>query len=170
MGVISMADFEENLLTTREKLLNEISSLSDEDFNRTIEIEKWSIAQICHHLWKTEALFRKAILFGLDQGISSKTERKPIEVVSDMSTKYSAPKVSEPGSGPFQVEQIIQLLSVSRIKFMGVFEKFDDNSTLKEIAVNHPRFGDLPLDQWIELLYLHEQRHIEQIKELKALK
>jgi hypothetical protein len=53
-------------------------------------------------------------------------------------------------------------------KLMDVLVKIDDISILKEIAVNHPRFGNLPLDQWIELLYLHEQRHIEQIKDLKA--
>lgn len=31
----------------------------------------------------------------------------------------------------------------------------------------HPALGELFLDQWIELIYLHEQRHIEQIKEIK---
>jgi hypothetical protein len=36
-------------------------------------------------------------------------------------------------------------------------------------TVRHPVLEELPLDQWIELLYLHEQRHIEQIKEIKAL-
>jgi hypothetical protein len=53
---------------------------------------------------------------------------------------------------------------------MGVLNKIDDKSILKEIAVKHPVFGDLSLDQWIELLYLHEHRHIEQIKDLKALR
>ncbi|QJD84502.1 DinB family protein [Cohnella herbarum] len=164
-----MDDFAKNLLTTRERLLNEISSLSDDEFNRTFETSRWSIAQICHHLWKTETLFGKAILNGLDQGTSSRTERKPIQVVSDMSTKYSAPKISEPGSGPFQVPRIIELLSDSRNKFLGVLDKIEDPSILKEITVYNPRFDELPLDQWIELLYLHEQRHIEQIKNLKAL-
>ncbi|WP_054023078.1 DinB family protein [Bacillus sp. FJAT-28004] len=165
-----MDDFDEHLYTTRERLLNEISSLNDEEFNRTIEITKWSIAQICHHLLKTENLFRKAILLGLDQKILSKTERKPIQIVLDKSVKFQAPKISEPSSEPFQVPQIIQLLSDSRNKLMDVLVKIEDISILKEIAVNHPRFGNLPLDQWIELLYLHEQRHIEQIKDLKALR
>ncbi|SFM53522.1 DinB superfamily protein [Paenibacillus sp. 1_12] len=164
-----MDDFEKYLFSTRERLLNEISYLNEDEFNRTLEINTWSIAQICHHLLKTETLFRKAIFYGVEQRILSKTERKPIQIVLDMSKKFPAPKVSEPSSGPFQVPQIIQLLSDSRNKLMGVLDKIDDKSILKEIAVNHPRFGDLPLDQWIELLYLHEQRHIEQIKDLKAL-
>lgn len=164
-----MDEFKPFLLATRERLLNEISSLTDDEFNRTMDSNKWSIAQICHHLMKTETLFSKAILFGVNQRILSKTERKPIQIVSDMSIKYQAPKVSEPGSGPFQVAEIIQLLSDSRNKLIDVLDKIDDPSILKELAVNNPRFGDLPLDQWIELLYLHEQRHIEQIKDLKTL-
>lgn len=165
-----MDDFNEYLSTTREKLLNEISFLDDDEFNRTFETSMWSIAQVCHHLLKTENLFRKAILFGLKQKILSKTERQPIEIVLDKSVKYQAPQISEPDSGPFQVSQIIQLLSESRNKLMDVLVKIEDKSIVEEIAVNHPRFGNLPLDQWIELLYLHEQRHTEQIKDLKALR
>jgi uncharacterized damage-inducible protein DinB len=80
-----MNNFKEYLFTTREQLLNEISSLNDDEFNRIFEINKWSMAQICHHLLKTEILFREAILFGLDQRILSNTERKPIQIVSDRS-------------------------------------------------------------------------------------
>jgi len=158
-----------HLSTTRERLLDEISSLTDEDFNRTFESNKWSIAQICHHLLKTETLFRKAIMFGLEQKTLSKAERKPIQVVSDMSVKYQAPKIAEPDSGPFQVPLIIQQLSDSRNKLMELLLSIDDPSRLRNLVVNNPRFGDLPLDQWIELLYLHEQRHTEQIKNVKAL-
>lgn len=69
-----MDEFKPFLFATRERLLNEISSLNDDEFNRTIDSNKWSIAQICHHLMKTETLFSKAILFGLDQRILSKNE------------------------------------------------------------------------------------------------
>ncbi|MEJ8548418.1 DinB family protein [Brevibacillus borstelensis] len=164
-----MNQFKENLFKTREQLLNEISSLSFDEFNQRSEVDKWSIAQVCHHLFITETLFVKAIVFGLDQKNSTAAEHIPIQVVSDRSKKIQAPKISEPSSDPFQVPQIIQLLSDSRTKFMDVLSKIDDVSVLKEIAVKHPVFGNLPLDQWVELLYLHEQRHIEQIKDLKAM-
>lgn len=42
-------------------------------------------------------------------------------------------------------------------------------SILAKKSVMHPALGELPLDQWIEQIYLHEQRHIEQINELKLL-
>ncbi|KQL44021.1 PadR family transcriptional regulator [Brevibacillus choshinensis] len=164
-----MDKFEEYLIKTREQLLNEFSFLSFDEFNRRFEMEKWSIAQVCHHLFITETLFAKAIVFGLDQKKPTDTEHIPIQFVSDRSNKIQAPKISEPSSEPFQVLQIIQLLNDSRNKLMYVLSKIDDKSVLRAIAVKHPVFGNLPLDQWVELLHLHEQRHIEQIKDLKAL-
>lgn len=164
-----MKYFEENLFFTRVQLVNEISNISDEVFNRKLETNKWSIAEICHHLLKTETLFTKAILFGLEQNKRAKAVRKPIEDVLDRSKFISAPKISEPGTGPFYVLQLIQQLNDSRIDLLGVLNKIDDKSILEEIAVKHPVFEDLSLDQWVELLYLHEQRHIQQIKDQKEL-
>ncbi|GAB6930468.1 DinB family protein [Paenibacillus sp. JCM 10914] len=163
-----MDKYRHHLTVTRELLLQEISYLDDDVFNRISEPNAWSIAQISQHLLKTETLFRKAILHGLKQNNVSQTERKPIEIVSDLSVKYQAPAIAEPDTGPFQVSQIISLLHNARQKFMAVLDQIEDVSKMKALAVSHPRFGDLPLDQWIELLYLHEQRHIEQIKERKA--
>lgn len=45
----------------------------------------------------------------------------------------------------------------------------EDKSFLAEKSVKYPTLDDLPLDHWIEQIYLHEQRHIEQIKEIKIL-
>ncbi|REK76028.1 DinB family protein [Paenibacillus paeoniae] len=161
--------FEQALLTTREQLWHEISSLKEEELNRVVNESTWSIGQIVNHLWKTETLFSKAILYGLKRNALSNTERKPIEVVLDPSVKYQAPAVAEPDVGPFELAPIIQLLGDSRVQLLKVLGKVDDIAILKGLAFHHPRFGDLPLDQWVELLYMHEQRHIEQIKGIKAL-
>jgi len=159
----------DSLFNTRELLLNEIASLSFDDFNRRFESGKWSIAQVCHHLFITEDLFTKAIMLGLKKKNPADTEHLPIQFVSDRSNKIEAPAISEPSSESHQVPQIIELLNDSRNKLMNVLSTIEDRSALRTIAVQHPVFGNLPLDQWIELLFLHEQRHIEQIKELKAL-
>lgn len=56
-----------------------------------------------------------------------------------------------------------------RIEGVSPSSTIEDKSILAEKSVNHLAFGELPLDQWIEQIYLHEQRHIEQIKEIKLL-
>ncbi|GIO05543.1 PadR family transcriptional regulator [Brevibacillus reuszeri] len=160
--------FEENLAKTRATLLNEISSIRDEDFNRRFEQDKWSIAQVCHHLVIIDTLFAKAIVHGLKQLNPIDKEYIPIQYVADRSNKIQAPEISEPSPEPFQVQQIIQMLHDSRHNFLVVLSKVEDRAILKTVAVKHPVLGHLPLDQWVEILYVHEQRHIEQIQELKA--
>ncbi|MGE7635394.1 DinB family protein [Bacillus paramycoides] len=157
-----------NLLETRDRLISEISLLSYDEFNRSPERNKWSVAQICHHLILAEKLFTKAIVLGL-RNIDNKTEHKNINLVLDRTKKLEAPEMVKPTSEPIEVQQIIDMLNDSRNKLLAVLSTVKDKSLLAEKSAKHPVFGELSLDQWIELLYLHEQRHIEQIKEIKLL-
>lgn len=157
------------LTETRENLLKEITLLSDEEFNRNFNPEKWSIAQVCHHLILVEIVSIQVIEWGLKNKQPSSKERKNIDLILDRTTKIRAPKMVEPDEGPFELEAMIRLLEKSREALISSLNLVEDVSSLTQKAVNHPVFGELPLDQWVELIYLHEQRHIEQIKEIKSV-
>jgi hypothetical protein len=108
----------------------------------------------------------KAIAWGLKD--STKKEHKPIQLILlDRTKKFKAPAIVEPNVEPFDVQQMIDLLSGSRKKLITFLSTIEDKSILAEKSMKHPALGVLPLDQWIEQIYLHEQRHIEQIKEIK---
>ena len=162
-----MLNFEDKLFETRNLLLHEISCLSQHELNQTIEINTWTIAQICHHLIIVEMLFADAIVYGLKRKNDKEIEPKRIEVISDRSQKIDAPEISKPSSEQFHLEEIIQMFRNSRKKFLDVLSSIEDKSLLVKKSAKHPVLGELPLYQWIELLYLHELRHIEQIKRLK---
>lgn len=162
-----MDELKANLQQTREQLVNTISSLSYDAFNQQTEANEWNIAQVCRHLVITETLFARVIKSGLHKQQTVETTRMPIHRVLDRSKKFAAPKIAQPGTEPIQVDQMLELLNDSRTKFMNVINNIADRSLLTNVTVKHDVFGDLPLDQWIELLFLHEQRHIEQIKSLK---
>jgi len=155
------------LIETRNHLLNEINLLSYDEFNKKPNSDEWSIAQVCHHLYLVESKFTQAIEYGLKKIDGHETERKNIHVVSDKTVKLIAPDMVKPDIKPFEVQGIIGLLSNSRNSLMTVLSKVEDPSVLREKSVKHPFFGELPLDQWIELVSIHEQRHIEQIKDIK---
>ena len=53
-------------------------------------------------------------------------------------------------------------------KLLLVLDSIEDPSLLSGKSVKHALFGSLSLEQLIEQVHLHEQRHIEQIKEIKA--
>jgi hypothetical protein len=157
----------DNLDETRNSLIKEIESLSYAQFNNRPSPNKWSIAQVCHHLVLVEKASIKAIAWGLKEIERSQKERKKVQLILDRTKKIQAPKIVEPDVEPFDVQQIIEMLNDSREKLMTFLSSVEDTSILAEKSVNHPAFGELPLDQWIEMIYLHEQRHIEQIKEIK---
>ncbi|MEH7176948.1 DinB family protein [Neobacillus vireti] len=160
----------ENLVTTRDHVLKEIELLSYEDLNKKPDSITWSIAQVCHHLYLTESVFTQAIIYGLNKSNGKKADAKEIQVTADRAQKIQAPEIVIPGDGPWEIQQIKDLLNQSRTIFLDFYNQIEDKSVLAEKSTKHPLFGYLPLNQWVDLIYLHEERHIEQIKELKMVK
>ncbi|MEH7494099.1 DinB family protein [Neobacillus niacini] len=159
----------EILLSTRNKVLDEISGLSYEQLNKKLGVETWSVAQVCHHLYLTESVFTQAISFGLAKSNGKKAEPKPVQLAVDRSQKVKAPDMVVPGDEPLELEKITELLNQSRNLFLEFYNQLEDKSILAEKSAKHPLFGYTPLDQWVDLIYLHEERHIEQIREIKSL-
>ncbi|WP_286228376.1 DinB family protein [Neobacillus mesonae] len=159
----------DNLYETRNNLVKEISSLSYTQFNSRPNKNMWSIAQVCHHLVLVEQATIKAIAWGLKKVDNTQKERKNVQLILDRTKKFNAPEIVEPDVEPFEVQFIIDLLNDSRKKFLTFLSTIEDQSILAEKSFKHPALGELPLDQWIEQIYLHEQRHTEQITEIKLL-
>jgi uncharacterized damage-inducible protein DinB len=159
----------DNLTSTRKKLLNEISDLSNEELNKKPSADTWSVAQICHHLYLAESVFTQAIIYGLSKSNGRKAEPVPVQLAVDRTQKAKAPDMVVPSDAPLDFHNIIELLDQSRNLFLEFYNQLEDKSLLAEKSAKHPLFGYMPLDQWVELIYLHEERHIEQLKEIKAL-
>lgn len=159
----------DKLYETRNNLIKEITSLSYSQFNGKLGMDMWSIAQVCHHLVLVEQATIKAIEWGLKKVDNTQTERKNVHLILDRTKKFKAPEIVDPDVEPFEVQSILDLLNDSRKKFLTFLNTIEDKSILAEKSFKHPAFGELPLDQWIEQIYLHEQRHTEQIKEIKLL-
>lgn len=151
---------------TRNRLLKLIEPLSFEALHAKPASDRWSIAQICHHLVLVELATIKAVKWGLKEEEDISVERKDIIHMLDRSKKLQAPMVVFPSDEAFDVKEIVTMLHDSRKKLNELLDSVESPSLLRERAVIHPAFGHLPLDQWIEAVPLHEQRHMEQIREL----
>lgn len=167
--VIIKVEVVENLTVTRNRLLDEISGLSFEQLNNKPDEDTWSIAQVCHHLYLSESVFTQAIIYGLTKSNAKKAEPKPVQLAVDRTHKAKAPDMVVPSKDPLEFKKITELLNQSRNLFLEFYNQLEDKSILKEKSTKHPLFGYTPLDQWIELIYLHEERHIQQIKEIKSM-
>ncbi|MFX3675201.1 MAG: DinB family protein [Paenisporosarcina sp.] len=167
VGVFLRIFEDENLLITRNNLLNEMNFLSYEEFNYIPENNNWSIAHVCQHLALTEEISAKAIAYGLKKSTVSSVPKK-MDYILDRSNKREAPEIVKPQLNPTETLQIIEQLNHSRNVLKSVLNTVEDPSMLAEKSVKHPVLGELPLNQWVEFIYLHEQRHLEQIKEIKS--
>ncbi|MCK1991923.1 DinB family protein [Peribacillus muralis] len=156
------------LFESRNQLIGEISELDDKTLDHRPAPDVWSIAQICHHLYLTEQVFTDVIAHGIRERDYTNIIQKNIYLVSDRTKKFASPDSLSPSSSPFPLSNIMDLLAESRDRLFQVLYEMDADTRLDKKKAKHPLFGDLSLDQWIELLSLHEQRHIKQIQEIKS--
>jgi len=155
------------LIATRIDLLETLKGLSKEELNFRRSPESWSISQVCQHLVKTEELYIVAIKRGLKSKEDSILENKPVESLLDRSNKLEAPDIAKPTDEALEYQDIIEKLRSSREKLYEFLHTLEDQTVLSRRHYVHPAFQELLLIDWVRSLYLHEQRHIKQIQEMK---
>ncbi|WP_423800519.1 DinB family protein [Neobacillus sp. SAB-20_R2A] len=167
--MVELEVLRERLAEARSQLINEIQNLGFDGFNKSPGESSWSVAQVCHHLYLAEKSFTSGLIYGMKSEKSQKADAKPLQLyLLDRTKKIDAPSIVAPSMGPFELQQILNLLEESRANLLTVMDGVKDKTVLTEKSAKHPLFGYLPLYQWIENVYLHDQRHIEQIKEIKS--
>ncbi|SRR5690606_29327894 len=157
----------EKLSKARQQVIREIQSLNNEKLNAKPAPDEWSIAQICYHLVLVELATIKAIKAGLKKESKGKPERKDVSTTLDRSEKIKAPRAVQPDDRNFELHELLDSFANSRNQLIWTLQGIEDKSVLKEKSLHHPGFGELALDQWVELIPYHELRHLEQIREVR---
>jgi len=157
----------QQLKETRDELLGILNELSKDQLNKQKDSYSWSISQVCQHLIKTEELYIVAIKRGLKSKDDSFIESKPLDFLLDRSKKLVAPDIARPSDDIFENQEIIDKLNHSREKLYEILNTLEDPSVLSRRHFIHPVFKEMLLIEWVKSLYLHEQRHIKQINEIR---
>jgi len=151
----------------RDLVLESIRNLSDEEINVVVEEETWSIAQVLEHLYIMEVNVTRQIELALQQDAFDKPGTFPLHVIADRTKKISAPEFLIPSNDFHTVDDLKQKLASSRASLEKIIGQISEDE-LNRITFAHRRFGVLTLKQWVELVGYHEQRHIDQIEEIKV--
>lgn len=163
---MELQEINQQLKETRVELLGILTGLSGDQFNQQKDLNSWSISQVCQHLYITEELYIVAIKKGLRSKEESYIENKPVEFLLDRSKKLEAPDIAKPTDEFLEYQEIIEKLNNSRQKLLELLNTVEDPSVLSRRHFTHPVFKEMLLMDWLKSLYLHEQRHIKQIKEI----
>ncbi|GAA3404287.1 DinB family protein [Paenibacillus hodogayensis] len=164
---MELQEINQKLKETRDELLEILNGLSADQLNKRKDAYSWSIGQVCQHLVKTEELYAAAIRRGLRSKEDSFLERKPLDFLLDRSNKLEAPDIAKPTDEIFEYKDIIDKLNLSREKLNELLNTVEDPSVLSRRYFTHPVFKEMLLIEWVRSLYLHEQRHMEQIIEIR---
>ncbi|MGM0750668.1 MAG: DinB family protein [Bacillota bacterium] len=151
----------------RADLMNKVSDLTNDDLNKRIEEDRWTIMQVLDHLYLMERSLTKAIQSTLAKGEDQEVSSKPIHYTVDRSTKVDAPPFVVPTDESLTLQEMKEKLEASR-KDLLTFLDTTNKEALQKKAYPHPIFGLIRLDEWVPFIGYHEKRHLEQIEEIKA--
>ncbi|MFS1513093.1 DinB family protein [Chengkuizengella sp. SCS-71B] len=151
----------------RNKLIQSVEDLNDEQINQKQTNDDWSILQVLHHLYLTEHVIQAGFKHVIQKNKQNQTTIKSFEIVTNRTIKREAPDYTQPTDQYMSKQEILSLLSESRDQLIGILNNIED-SLLSHLSMSHPLLGRLNLDQYLEFIGIHEQRHIKQIEDLKA--
>ncbi|QQZ08877.1 DinB family protein [Heyndrickxia vini] len=151
----------------RNELWKSVDGLTDEQLNRRVSEESWSIMQVLEHLY----LMEKGIVANMKKALTEEdhpTDPKPIQLTLNRSTKIPAPSYFVPTNDFITLAEMKTKLEDSRANLTAV-EETADTRLFEKKSFLHPVFGQMTVKQWIPFIGLHEKRHLAQIEEIKQV-
>lgn len=155
----------EHMKEVRGELLNEVESVSEEKFHQKPEDGSWSVGQLVDHLQKIENVLTETFKQIAPSAEDRKAEEKNLEIVTDRSYKKAAPESVAPGEEPINREEVLMALTEARRDLMAYVDMLDFDLSAK--SLKHPVMGELSVKQWVEFIGYHEERHLDQLREIK---
>ena len=178
MEYTSVAQIFEAIDETRERLYKRVEGLTDEQANAHRGENRWSVTEIIEHLAIMEDRLGRMMKMmlakaeGASKGITGATVRiKPFSldrfIERSRNEKYTAPEAVRP-SGTAAMDDLLARMRNSRQELRALRERIEATE-LSMFTYPHPAFGPLDFYEWLALIGLHEERHLNQIESvLKA--
>lgn len=181
----------EYLKETRERLLDEISGLSEAQMNYRATPQRWSIAEIMEHIINAEAavfmvvtqqIMRQPALPELSNSVIGRVMKSPVlemkerrSLIKDqviiltatnrVTKRFQAPEVVRPRARLTAKADLINAFEKARARTISYIETTTDD--MRSHFADHWVFGVIDAYQWILFLTAHSERHLEQIREVK---
>jgi hypothetical protein len=157
----------------RKLLLDAVAGLSEAQWNFKPAPERWSVAEVAEHITLAEDF-----LFNASQQIltAPATPEKKAEVQGkdeivltktlDRSRKGTAPEPLVPSHKWASHQEMMEQYKKSRDRTIAYVASTQDE--LRSHFYKHPAYDLLDAYQWLLFMAAHSERHILQLKEVKA--
>lgn len=155
----------EHLGEVRRKLLASFEDLSDAQLNTRSGADACSIAEVVHHLHRTEMQVAMVALDALAARGDAVAEKDPSVLEEEVRRNHARPPRLD---NTFTRAELIGLLEVSRFGHLQLVFNETHVSTLSRRSLEHPVYGAISLKNLLDTIWLDEQHHIRQIEGIKA--
>jgi hypothetical protein len=162
----------ENIQASRERLLEAVSGLDQDAFNRRPSADTWSVGEILHHLQLMETsvtrILEKQVTRGLAGGLPTDTSTGSVlGTLDQFSVETAAERIVAPqGFVPtrgLDRKELLDGLASSRAALLRETARAG-SVDLGQLHFPHPVLGRLDMYQWVLYLGQHELRHLHQIE------
>ncbi|WP_103665297.1 DinB family protein [Gracilimonas amylolytica] len=157
-------DLKEQLNNNTEALLSKIGQIADEQFHAKPDDETWSPAQVLEHLYRSEFGIPKLFMGEAEPDPDRDSEaiiEKMRKQFLESDKKYKASGVILPGEEKKSKEELTSNFRSLREKIAVLADQFDSKEVCK--AYEHPVYGYLTREEWLNFNIIHTQRHMAQI-------
>jgi hypothetical protein len=173
---ISAADREtlvQHLTKMRDQVIAESSKLSDAQWNFKAGPDRWSVGEVVEHLALAESF-----LYGAHQKAMAGPEATPeqraatkgkediiLKAIPDRTKKVQAPEPLQPKTSLGGREQALAAFRDRRGITLDYATKTTDD--LRSRVIDSP-IGPVDAYQWLLFISAHNERHLAQLREVKA--
>jgi uncharacterized damage-inducible protein DinB len=159
---------------TRQKVLDSIKDLSDEQWNFKSAPDRWSAAEVGEHIAVSEGTLLALVTDRVMKSAAAPEKKDAAKgkdelirnSITNRSVKAQAPEMLKPTNRFKTREEMIKAFNASRDKTIEYVKTTQED--LRSHFLAHPIFKDLDGYQWLLLLSGHSERHSLQILEVKA--
>lgn len=158
---------------TKTDFLNEIKGLSETQLNFKESPERWSVAEVAEHIIVAEngvlpLIINKVLKAPVAAGKDNYRVKDQAVwmAVTNRSTKFTAPESVQPNGRFKSKAEILTGFKEARNKTIEFVKTTDID--LRNHFADNPVMGVIDGYQWLIFLNAHSQRHLDQIKQIKA--
>jgi len=151
------------LIENRDALREACAAVSDRDWAHAAS--GWSAAQILEHLVRTERTTLRHLKAAGPSPEADPGRDRQVELARRRGRKFEAPPLVRPQGLPVPRAELWAAFEAARADSLAWLDSEPD---LRSHALPHPFFGMLDGYQWLLFFAAHGDRHLLQLRELRA--
>ena len=158
-----------------EDLFEKLSLYTNEDLNKKINKDKWSIAENLYHVWLSEFITIKYIKKKtsypealVNVSFFSKFRMKLLELIFFTGIKMKAPEITYDSMPKnIEIKKLRETWTTSRKSFEVLVNSLDE-SILEKGILRHPTAGRININMTLKFIKMHFHHHRKIITKLET--